>query len=108
MALAPGQGCFSSKARRLCSAFEQTLGSIRLDDSSAGPARPAPRDVPSTRRRRIALTLQTAGVGLNITNANKVIILEPFPPRPGRSRYARPRIGQLRPVEIIKFFCRNM
>ena len=60
-------------------AFEHTLGSIRLDDSSPdrrGQLLETFRSDPET--SVLLLTLQTAGVGLNITNANKVIILEPF------------------------------
>ena len=91
-------------------AFEQTLGSIRLDDSSPdrrGQLLETFRSDPET--SVLLLTLQTAGVGLNITNANKVIILEPFRfgAQEAQAVTRVHRIGQLRPVEIIKFYCRN-
>ena len=91
-------------------AFEQTLGSIRLDDSSPdrrGQLLETFRSDPET--SVLLLTLETAGVGLNITNANKVIILEPFRFGANEAQAVTRvhRIGQLRPVEIIKFYCRN-
>ena len=90
--------------------FERTLGSIRLDDSSPdrrGQLLETFRSDPET--SVLLLTLQTAGVGLNITNANKVIILEPFRfgAQEAQAVTRVHRIGQLRPVEIIKFYCRN-
>ena len=89
-------------------AFEQTLGSIRLDDSSPdrrGQLLETFRSDPET--SVLLLTLETAGVGLNITNANKVIILEPFRFGANEAQAVTRvhRIGQLRPVEIIKFYC---
>ena len=56
----------------------------------------------------LLLTLATAGVGLNITNANKVIILEPFRFGSNEAQAAMRvhRIGQSRDVEIITFFTR--
>ena len=90
--------------------FERTLGSIRLDDSSPdrrGALLETFRSDPET--SVLLLTLETAGVGLNITNANKVIILEPFRFGANEAQAVTRvhRIGQLRPVEIIKFYCRN-
>ncbi|KAH8058800.1 hypothetical protein JL720_13990 [Aureococcus anophagefferens] len=57
----------------------------------------------------LLLTLATAGVGLNITNANKVVILEPFRFGSNEAQAAMRvhRIGQSRDVEIIKFFTRG-
>lgn len=59
--------------------FEWTIGSIRLDDCSMdrrGTLLETFRSDPET--SVLLLTLLTAGVSLNITNANKVFILEPF------------------------------
>ena len=90
--------------------FADTLGSIRLDASSPdrrGLLLETFRSDPET--AVLLLTLETAGVGLNITNANKVMILEPF--RFGATEAQAVtrvhRIGQTRPVEIIKFFTRG-
>lgn len=90
--------------------FERTIGSIRLDDCSVdrrGTLLETFRSDPET--SVLLLTLLTAGVGLNITNANKVIILEPFRFGANEAQAVMRvhRIGQLRPVEIIKFFSRN-
>ena len=48
-------------------------------------------------------------MGLNITNANYVVLLEPFrfDAKEAQASMRVHRIGQTRPVEVIKFFTRN-
>lgn len=106
----PGRVVAVSAPRAGADAFADTLGSIRLDSQSLdrrGALLEAFRSDPET--SVLLLTLATAGVGLNITNANKVVILEPFRFGSNEAQAAMRvhRIGQSRDVEIIKFFTRG-
>ena len=54
-------------------------------------------------------SLRAAGVGLNLTRANRAFMMDLWwnPSVEDQAMDRVHRIGQLRPVEIIKFYCRN-
>jgi len=55
------------------------------------------------------MSAETCSVGLNMTNANHVLLLEPFTTGAAEAQAACRvhRIGQTRPVEVLKFYTKG-
>lgn len=55
------------------------------------------------------MTSETCSVGLNLTSANFVLLLEPFltGAEEGQAAARVHRIGQTRPVNVVKFFTKG-
>ena len=92
--------------------FERAIGYVRLDGSTGSALRRG--EILDTFKRDpmasiCLLTKTSAGVGLNLTDANHVLILEPsMDAHDEMQSIARVhRIGQTRKVSVLKFFIRD-